>query len=162
MVEVLLGLGTNLGDREGNLLEALRRLGASVLFKAVSSLYETDPVGYLDQPTFVNAVCLGETSLSPEELLGLVKSIEAQMGRKPTFRDGPRLIDIDILSYGSQVIDTAELTIPHLRMAERAFVLVPLAEIAPKWRHPVLRKTAAELAAAVGHDGVRLLVGARS
>lgn len=160
MAEVFLGLGSNLGDREGNLRGALRRLEVGVAIGAVSSFYETDPVGYLDQPVFVNAVCRGETTLAPRELLGLAKSIEAQMGREPTFPDGPRLIDIDILSYGSEVLDTAELTIPHPRIAERAFVLVPLSEIAPNWRHPVLGKTAGELAAAVGHKGVRLLARA--
>lgn len=160
MVRVLLSLGSNLGDREGNLREALRLLQRGLETDAVSSFYETDPVGYRDQPAFVNAVCLGQTALAPEELLSLARSVEAQMGREPSFPNGPRLIDIDILAYGTAVLDTPDLTIPHPRMAERAFILVPLAEMAPGWRHPTLGKTAGELAAAVGRGGVRLLAKA--
>ena len=159
MVEVFLGLGSNLGDREENLREALRRLAGGVQIDAVSSFYDTDPVGYLDQRAFLNAVCSGQTELTPEDLLALAKSVEAEMGRQPTFRDGPRLIDVDILAYGNEVAITDDLAIPHPRMAERAFVLVPLSEIAPGWRHPVLGKTARELAAGVSHDGVRPLSG---
>lgn len=156
MVRVFLGLGSNLGDREGNIRDVLAHLGAFVRIERVSSFYETDPVGYLDQPSFINAVCSAITDLCPEELLGAAKGIEEQMGREPTFLNGPRLIDIDILSYGDRILDTGDLVIPHPRMAERSFVLVPLAEIAPDWLHPVLRKSAAELAAAAGDGGVRL------
>ena len=161
MARVYLGLGSNLGDREENLREALLRLGPEVEVQAVSSFYETDPVGYLDQPCFVNAVCVGETDLALGELLATAKSVEAKMGRQPSFANGPRLIDIDILSYDDEVLATGELTIPHPRLAERAFVLVPLAEIAPGWRHPISGKTAAELAAAVSREGVRPLAEAR-
>lgn len=157
MARVFLGLGSNLGDKEENLRQALRRLRVEVAVRTVSSFYETDPVGYLEQPAFVNAVCYGETGLSPGELLALAKRIEADMGRRLTFTNGPRTIDIDILAYDNEVLNTVELTIPHPRLAERAFVLGPLAEIAPDWVHPVLGKTASELAAAVGHEGVRLL-----
>ncbi|MDP2659661.1 MAG: 2-amino-4-hydroxy-6-hydroxymethyldihydropteridine diphosphokinase [Dehalococcoidia bacterium] len=156
MVQVLLGLGSNLGDREGNIREALARLGAVMVFEKVSSFYETDPVGYLDQPSFINIVCLGSAELSPMGMLDLVKAIEEQMGREPNFRNGPRLIDIDILSYGDTVLDTEELTIPHPRLAERSFVLAPLSEIGPDWRHPTLAKTASEMAGEVGSRGVRL------
>lgn len=158
MVIVFLGLGSNLGDREGNILEALSLLGRTVALDRVSSFYETEPVGYLAQPSFINAVCSAQTAITPEDLLILVKSIEARLGRLPTFRNGPRTIDIDILSYGELVLETDDLVIPHPRLAERPFVLMPLAEIAPDWKHPVLGKTAQELASAAGWEGVRLLV----
>ena len=158
MVQVLLGLGSNLGDREGNIREALARLRAVMAVEKVSSLYETDPVGYLDQPSFVNMVCLASTEQSPIVLLSLVKSIEEQMGRERGFRHGPRLIDIDILAYGDLVLETEELTIPHPRLAERAFVLAPLSEMLPDWRHPKLAKTASEMAGEVGSKGVRRMM----
>lgn len=157
MVRVFLGLGSNLAHREANLREALVRLSAGVVIEVVSSCYETDPVGYLDQPSFINIACSGTTDLAPGDLLAFVKSIEAQMGREPTFRNGPRLIDIDILSYGDLVLETEELTVPHPRIYERAFVLAPLSEIAPGWTHPVLGRTASEMAAATDSSGVRLL-----
>ncbi|MDO8691827.1 MAG: 2-amino-4-hydroxy-6-hydroxymethyldihydropteridine diphosphokinase [Dehalococcoidia bacterium] len=160
MVQVLLGLGSNLGDREGNIRAALARLGAVMVVEKVSSFYETDPIGYLDQPSFINIVCLVSAELSPLGILDLAKTIEEQMGRKPNFRNGPRLIDVDILSYGDLVLDTEELTIPHPRLSERSFVLVPLSEISPDWRHPTLAKTALEMAGEVGSRGVRLMVGA--
>lgn len=157
MARAYVGLGSNLGDRERNLREALRLLGAGLEITAVSSFYETDPVGYLEQAAFVNAVCCGETNLAPRELLALSKSIEAALGRQPTFANGPRVIDLDILSYDNKALDTPDLAIPHPRLPERAFVLVPLAEIAPDWKHPLLGKTASELASAASRDGVRLL-----
>jgi 2-amino-4-hydroxy-6-hydroxymethyldihydropteridine diphosphokinase len=157
MVEVCLGLGSNLGDREGNLQEALWRLGSGVRVTAVSSFYETEPLGYTEQPRFVNAVCRGQTDLEPLALLALLKAIEREMGRQPSLPNGPRLIDIDLLFYGEEMLESPELTIPHPRLTQRAFVLVPLAEIAPHWQHPDTGKTIAELAASVGRAGVRAL-----
>jgi len=136
MARVYLGLGSNLGDRAANLHEAIRRLSDRVTIQQVSSLYETEPWGLADQPKFLNAACGGETSLSPHELLEFTQSIERDMGRVPTTRWGPRLIDIDILLYGDTLLDTPDLTIPHPRLTERAFVLVPLAEIAAEVIHP--------------------------
>ena len=139
MAIVYLGLGSNLGDREANLSQALRLLGQrGVWVDRVSSIYETEPVGYLEQPRFLNAVCRVSTELGPEELLSLAKEVEGLLGRRPSFPNAPRPIDVDILFYEDLVMESPELTIPHPRLAERAFVLVPLAEIAPDLVHPAL------------------------
>ena len=160
--DVYLGLGSNLGDRMGNLRLAVERLSEKVTVKGLSSAYETAPVGYEEQPAFLNAALSGTTELEPLGLLEYVKRIEDDLGRRPSFRNAPRPIDIDILFYGDRVIHTAELTIPHPRVAERAFVLVPLAEIAPDLVHPVSRKRVADLLAGVdGLDGV-VMMGALS
>jgi dihydropteroate synthase/2-amino-4-hydroxy-6-hydroxymethyldihydropteridine diphosphokinase len=156
MTRVYLGLGSNLGDRYGRLIEALDRLQACLAIDAISSIYETEPWGYADQPRFLNAVCGGETDLSPQELLGAVKTIEILGGREPTFRYGPRAIDIDILLYGADVIDQAEISIPHAQLHERNFVLAPLNEIAPEAVHPQLGKTIEALSAAIDLSQVKV------
>jgi 2-amino-4-hydroxy-6-hydroxymethyldihydropteridine diphosphokinase len=153
-----LSLGSNVGDREANLREAVRLLEAEgVHVRRESSLYETEPQDQRDQPWFLNSVVEVETELFPKLLLTRVKRIEKSLGRKRTVAKGPRTIDIDILLYGSFVIQTAELEIPHPRMSERRFVLEPLAELAPDLRHPVSRKTIRELLSGVAGQVVRKL-----
>jgi 2-amino-4-hydroxy-6-hydroxymethyldihydropteridine diphosphokinase len=150
MATVYLGLGSNLGDRKQNLSQALGLLSTHVMIEKASSVYETEPVGYKPQPLFLNAVCRISTELNPKQLLRLAKKIEAKLGRKPGFPNAPRSIDIDILFYDEEVLSSKELTIPHPRVTERAFVLVPLAEIAPNLIHPGSRKTVRELLADLG------------
>lgn len=137
-----LGLGSNLGDPRKNLVRARRHLaGNGLKIRKASSLYLTEPVGFPGQPWFLNQVVQVETGLSPWELLGLVKLVETKMGRTPGSRNGPRVIDIDILLADGTVVDTSALSVPHPRLAERNFALVPLAEIAPRAVHPGLKKT---------------------
>lgn len=151
-----LSLGSNVGDRAGNLRAAIDALAADMQVTAISSLYETDPVGVLDQPSFYNLALAVQTDLAPEALLGRLKRIERAVGRRPTFRWGPRVIDIDIVLYGDVVLETPDLVIPHREMANRAFVLVPLTEVAPHVMHPVLRMEIGELRDRVaGSESVR-------
>jgi 2-amino-4-hydroxy-6-hydroxymethyldihydropteridine diphosphokinase len=145
MATIYLGLGSNLGNRARNIYAALRRLRSHVRLDRVSSLYETEPVGVTDQPWFLNLVCLGQTALQPEALLVAVKGIERDMGRKEGVRFGPRLIDIDILFYDDLVVRTERLEIPHPRLHQRGFVLIPLMELAPELVHPVLNDNVREL-----------------
>jgi GTP cyclohydrolase-4 len=153
-------LGSNMGEREENLCQALTLLSQKVNLEEVSSVYETEPVGYKEQPSFLNLVCRITTKLRPEELLHLAKEIEAKIGRVPSFPNAPRPIDVDILLYDNEIITTYNLTIPHPRLKERAFVLIPLAEIAPDLVHLALGKSIAELARNVkGQNGVRKLTG---
>src|SRR5438874_772264 len=150
---IYLALGSNLGDRRGNLTAALQQLRDYMEITTVSSLYETEPVGYIDQPLFLNMVCSGKTRLSAQELLKHTQEIELAIGRQPSFRNGPRPIDIDIIFYDNLHILQDNLIVPHERMAERAFVLVPMAEIAPSIIDPVSAKTVKELLAAVTQEG---------
>lgn len=145
MVTVLLGLGGNEGEPAAQLAEALCRLEPRVAVRRISSLYRSAPVGYADQADFLNAVCEARTRLEAPELLAHVKEIEEAMGRVPSFRNAPRPIDIDVLDYAARVIDLPGLTVPHPGIASRAFVLYPLCELCPEWRHPVLGSTAREL-----------------
>jgi 2-amino-4-hydroxy-6-hydroxymethyldihydropteridine diphosphokinase len=141
---VFISLGSNLGDRPKNLESAIVRMQAKVEVTLVSKIYETPPWGVLDQPAFLNQVLQGSTDLSPFKLLTFLKNIEKEMGRKRSIRFGPRLIDLDILLYNQLLIDTPRLTIPHKRMCERAFVMVPLSDIDTKLIVPGTHRTIEE------------------
>jgi 2-amino-4-hydroxy-6-hydroxymethyldihydropteridine diphosphokinase len=156
MPAIYLALGTNLGDRLANLAEARANLLPQVKLVRSSPIYETKPWGYSDQPDFLNQVLQVETDLEPEVLLAYLKRLEAQLGRQPTLRNGPRLIDIDILFYGDMVYQSPTLTIPHPQLTERAFVLIPLADLAPDLIHPVSGQTIRNLQSAVGRKGISL------
>jgi 2-amino-4-hydroxy-6-hydroxymethyldihydropteridine diphosphokinase len=142
---VYLSLGSNIGNREAHLREAIRRLESAGKLRSVSSIYETEPVEFTDQPQFLNCAVALETSSTPEQLMLQLLTIEKAMGRQRIQKKGPRTIDLDILLYGDEVVDTPGLTIPHPAMQHRRFVLEPLAEIAPEVRHPVLKKTVRRL-----------------
>ena len=136
-----LSLGSNVGDREANLRQAIRRLADLDRVRAISSFYETEPVEFTEQPWFLNCAAALETTRAPKELLNKLLALELEMGRRRTQNKGPRIIDLDILLFDSAIVNTPGLTIPHPSLAERRFVLEPLAEIAPEAVHPVLKKT---------------------
>ena len=155
---VYLGLGANVGNRLANLRVALARMRTFTRVEAVSRLYETAPVGLEEQPPFLNAACRVVTGLEPAALLRFLKNLEREIGRRPGGPpSGPRPIDLDILLYGEQVVDTDDLCVPHPRLAERAFVLAPLCDLAPEMRHPSLGKSMRELLNAVGEVGVKVV-----
>ena len=160
---VYLSLGSNLDDRAKNLSDAIAALAnPRVRVVRVSSVYETEPVGYLEQPWFLNCAVQVETELGALELLRALRGIETQMGSKKLIAKGPRQIDMDILLYGNEVIDTPELQVPHPRMHLRRFVLQPLAEIAPDTQHPVSHLSIADLLARTpDKSAVRVAAGLR-
>lgn len=143
--KVYIALGSNLGDRRANLIDAISQLRQKVVVEQLSSVYETEPAYVTDQPSFYNMVLQGSTQLAPDELLRFLKTIEWRMGRERVLRYGPRPIDLDILAHGTLQLDTPDLTIPHPRIAERAFVLAPFAEIAPDLILPGQQRSVAEL-----------------
>lgn len=159
MHTVVLGLGTNIGDTVGHLRGAIGELSKIMSITAVSPIYLTPPWGVTDQPDFHNLCLTAQTELSPQDLLNKIKSIEFKLGRRPNVRWGPRIIDIDILFYDDLVLHQIRLNIPHASIPDRAFVLVPLLDIAPEWVHPETGQTVAEMATAVDQSGIRQLDG---
>jgi 2-amino-4-hydroxy-6-hydroxymethyldihydropteridine diphosphokinase len=151
---VYLALGSNLGDRLANLKEAITALTPQMEVKAKSSVYETPPWGYEDQPKFLNQVIKGTTYLDPEPLLKHLKRLEVILGRQESFTNGPRSIDMDILFYDDLVLNSPTLVIPHPRLHERAFVLLPLMDISPELVHPVSKKSVRELVAGCDRSGI--------
>jgi 2-amino-4-hydroxy-6-hydroxymethyldihydropteridine diphosphokinase len=149
-----LALGSNLDNRLANLKNAVDNLTPQMTVKKKSHVYETPPWGFADQPAFLNQVVMAETYMEVVPLLKHLKRLEIALGRVPSFQNGPRLIDIDILFYDHLVLDTADVTIPHPRLHERAFVLVPLADVAHELVHPVLGKSVSELLAVCDISGI--------
>lgn len=152
---VALALGSNLGDRLDALRAAKAALAPFFAIDAASAIYETPPAYVADQPAFLNAVLTGTTRLAPPDLLHVLKRVESELGRKESFRYGPRRIDIDIVFYGERCLRTPELIVPHPRLAEREFVLRPLADIAGGWRHPGTGPTVETMLAALSKHTAR-------
>ena len=155
--QLFLGLGSNLGDRQANLQRAVWALADFIMLKAISPVYESTPWGLKTQSDFLNLCLSATTSLKPLPLLTEIKKIETRLGRKPGLRWGPRLIDIDILFYDDLILAEEKVTIPHPRLAERAFVLAPLADLAPHLQHPQSGLTVAQMLAAVNQATVHRL-----
>jgi 2-amino-4-hydroxy-6-hydroxymethyldihydropteridine diphosphokinase len=153
---IYLSLGTNLGNRVENLDAVKKELIREVTILSCSPIYETEPWGYLDQPDFLNQVLAVETELSPVELLEFIKKVEKKIGRKPNFRYGPRIVDIDILLYGDRIIQDQDLVIPHPSLRERAFVLIPLADLNPELIYPGTELSISDLLQGVDPAGVDL------
>ncbi|MBM4312064.1 MAG: 2-amino-4-hydroxy-6-hydroxymethyldihydropteridine diphosphokinase [Deltaproteobacteria bacterium] len=149
---VCIGLGSNMDDREANLREAIDRLRPLIVCEALSDIFETEPVGSVEQGWFLNMALRGTTGLEPFDLLAALQGIEEAMGRTRLIDKGPRIIDVDILLYSSTIVRTKELTVPHPELHCRAFVLTPLTQIAPDWLHPVLNKTVQQLSDELQHD----------
>jgi 2-amino-4-hydroxy-6-hydroxymethyldihydropteridine diphosphokinase len=156
MGTVILCLGSNLGDRMRHLERALEELRKQIMLERISSVYETRPVGLEDQPWFLNLVCMGVTRLRPRATLEFALEVENALGRKREERFGPLSIDIDIIAYDDRVIRESDLEIPHPRMSQRGFVLEPLAEIAPEWKHPVEGRSVAEMLEGLTSEVVRV------
>lgn len=156
---LILGLGANVGDPLAQLAWAVDRLGEVIEVEGVSGVYRTAPEGYLDQPDFYNLVLTGRSQESTEAILTEVLRIEQELGRVRTFRNAPRTIDIDILAHGRRRLSAPDLVVPHPALHRRAFVLVPLAELAPHWRHPVLDLTPLQMLAALGAEPAVRRVG---
>lgn len=154
MAKIYLGIGSNVGDRQNFIKNALSALSEQVQIEDISSIYRTEPWGNQDQPEFLNVCAGGSTTLPPKELLAFIKSVESVLGRTHSEKWGPREIDIDILFYNDEVVKFPGLNIPHPYLAERAFVLIPLAEIAADFVHPVLQSSISELASKVDSQGI--------
>ena len=154
---VALALGSNLGDRLAVLRAAVAALGSIVAVERASAIYETPPAYVTDQPAFLNAVIIGTTRLEPLKLLRVLKQTEVKLGRKESYQNGPRLIDIDIIFYGEKKLTFSDLRIPHPRLAEREFVLRPLADIASEWKHPVTGQTVEAMLAILPQKTARRL-----
>jgi 2-amino-4-hydroxy-6-hydroxymethyldihydropteridine diphosphokinase len=157
---VYIALGSNLGDRAASLHSAIQALPPAVQVLAESDIYETPPWGYEAQPAFLNMAIQAETELQPEALLDHLKRLEQELGRRESFRYGPRQIDLDILFYDDLVLNTPRLVIPHPSLPERAFVLVPLNDIAPDLLHPGLHRTVRQLLQGTDREGIHAWMGA--
>jgi len=152
---IYLSLGSNVDNRSANLKAAISSLAPQMDVKKKSHVYETPPWGYTEQEKFLNQVVMAKTYLDPEPLMKHIKRLEVALGRKATFRYGPRLIDIDILFYDDLVLETPSLTIPHPHLHERGFVLVPMMDIAPDHVHPIIGKSVREMAALCNLGGIQ-------